>query len=50
MAIITNKGFCEPGIIKVLLSVWTGGGWSRNGNNLLIQKLIKNLQFYLTVL
>lgn len=28
MAIITNKGFCKPGIIKVLLSVWTGGGWS----------------------
>jgi hypothetical protein len=28
MAIITNKGFCEPGIIKVLLSICTGGGWS----------------------
>jgi hypothetical protein len=26
MAIITNKGFCEPGIIKMLLSISTGGG------------------------
>lgn len=25
---ITNKGFCEPGIIKMLLSICTGGGWS----------------------
>ncbi len=28
MAIITNKGFYEPGIIKVLLLICTGGGWS----------------------
>lgn len=51
---ITNKGFCEPGIIKMLLSISTGGGL--NSFKLIKMEIVintktnKNLQFYLTVL